>query len=286
MLVPDLTFISTVSAVLRSSAIPVFVDVDASCNLDLHHAAEKITPRSRAILFVQLYGGMTNSLQIEAFAEAHGLFVIEDAAQSFGARHGARKAGSTGHVGALSFDPTKVISAPGSGGAVVTDDPVVADRVRRLRFHGKEGDSILELGYNSQLPSLSAAILSVKLEQHQQWTEKRRSTAKFYDQTFADLPLARPSWDSNVFHIHHKYTIRTKVRDQLRAHLAAAGVPTQVHYAKPIHREPLFSGRNERDEDYPEATKISRETLSLPIHSHLTEGEVEQIAQTVRRFFA
>jgi dTDP-4-amino-4,6-dideoxygalactose transaminase len=285
VLVPDLTFIATISAVLRCGATPVFVDVDASCNLDLRRATEKITPLTRAMVFVQVYGGMSDPLQIQAFGDAHELFVIEDAAQSLGARYGARPAGSTGHVGALSFDPTKVVGAPGNGGAVVTDDPVVADRVRRLRFHGKEGDAILELGYNSQLPSLSAAVLSIKLEEHQRWTENRRHTAEFYDQVFAGLPLVRPRWDPDVFHIHHKYTIRAKMRDQLCAHLAAAGVPTQVHYANPIHREPLFGDRREHDGDYPEATVISRETLSLPIHSHLTETEVERIAQTVRRFF-
>jgi dTDP-4-amino-4,6-dideoxygalactose transaminase len=285
VLVPDLTFIASVSAILRCGAKPIFVDIDESCNLDLRRAAEKITPRSQAMLFVQLYGGMTDPAQIEAFANRHGLVLLEDAAQSFGARHGARLAGSTGHAAALSFDPTKVIGAPGSGGAVVTDDPAIAHRVRRLRLHGKEGDAFVELGYNSQLPSLAAAVLSLKLKEHKRWSANRQRTAEYYDRAFAGLPVSRPKWDREVFHMHHKYTIETPARDELREHLAGAGVPTQVHYATPIHKQALFSDRGERDEDFPQATRVSRETVSLPMHSHLTEEEIERIAQSVRRFF-
>lgn len=283
VLIPDLSFIATASAVLRIGAKPVPVDVDRACNLDLATAAARVTERTRAIVHVQLFGGMGDPAALDGFAAAHGLKVVEDAAQAFGAAYGTRLCGNVGDASALSFDPMKVLSAPGSGGAVLTDSPEVAQRARRLRYHGRESGDYVELGFNSQMPSLTAAVLSLKLKHLPRWTERRRAIAAHYRQCFAGLPVSFPEWDGAVEHVWHKFVLRCANRDGLAAALRKRGVPTMIHYPRPFHREPLIGVRP--DEDYPAATAHAVTTLSLPIHSHLTDGEVEHIAEAVRAFF-
>jgi dTDP-4-amino-4,6-dideoxygalactose transaminase len=280
VLTPDVSFIASAAAVLRTGAAPVFVDIDASCNLDLDRAAEVITERTRALLFVQLFGGMGDPVRIEAFAREHGLLVVEDAAQSFGARFAGRACGS---VSILSFDPMKVLSAPGSGGALLTDDGDLARRARRLRYHGKAQDRYLELGYNSQLPSLAAAVLSLKLERQPAWTARRRAIAELYRESFADLPIELPVRDPAVDHVWHKFTLRVAARDDLMGWLKAAGVPTLVHYPRPFHREDLF--RSDRQADFPRADHHAAHTLSLPIHAQLSDGELGRVVDAVAGFF-
>ena len=283
VLVPDLSFIATASSVLRAGARPVFVDVDESCNLDLDRAAARLTPRTRAILYVQLFGGMGDPAELEAFGRKHGLVVLEDGAQSFGARFAGRPCGSVGSVSALSFDPMKVLSAPGSGGAVLTDDPQSARRVRRLRYHGRENGVYVELGFNSQLPSIMAAVLSLKLTQQERWTERRKAIAAHFLATFADLPVGFPNWPSSVDHVWHKFVLRCEARDDLAAWLQARGIPTMIHYPRPFHREALFGMDN--DTTFPRADAHAASTLSLPIHAHLTPEQVDHITQSVIDFF-
>lgn len=284
VLVTTLSFLASATAIARTGARPVFVDVDARCNLDLARAAAQIGPRTRAMVFVHLFGGMTDPAALEAFARDHGIILIEDLAQAFGARHGDRPAGSAGLAGAVSFDPTKVIGAPGSGGAVVTDDPEVAARVRRLRLHGKDGDRFVELGYNSQMPSWTASILDLKLDHHVAWTARRRQIADEYRAGLAGLPIDFPESDASAHHVWHKFVLRTARRDALRAHLSAAGIPTMIHYPRPLHREPIFASM-QPDVDFPNALDHCARALSLPIHAHLARGQTAHIIDTVRRLF-
>ncbi|MDZ4371005.1 MAG: DegT/DnrJ/EryC1/StrS family aminotransferase [Phenylobacterium sp.] len=285
VLVPDFSFLASASAILRLGARPVFVDVGPDCTLDLDRAAASVTARTRALVHVQLFGGMAAPAAVEQFAADHDLILVEDFAQSFGAGLGGRRAGSMGLAGAVSFDPTKVLGAPGSGGAVVTDDDAVCARVRRLRYHGKEGGAFVELGYNSQMPSLTAAILSLKLARFESWRARRTQTAQHYLKAFEPLPLGRPLWPDDVRHVWHKFVVQTPHRDALAAYLAGQGVATAIHYATPFHREPLF-GPSGDDEDFPESSRLSRQSLSLPIHSHLRADEVERVAAAVTAFFS
>jgi dTDP-4-amino-4,6-dideoxygalactose transaminase len=280
VLAPDVSFIATAGAIARTGARPVFVDIDATGGLDLEKAARRVSERTRAMVYAHLFGSMGDPAKVEAFAAVHGLHLIEDAAQAFGARYAGRPAGSMGVISALSFDPMKVVSAPTTAGAVLTDDDALAARVRRLRYHGREQGACVEVGYNSQLSTIAAAVLAAKLDHHPAWTERRRDIARAYDAGLRSLPLALPQPDPAVEHVWHKFHLRTPRRDELAGRLAEMGVPTKVHYPRALHQEPLFSHENQ-DEDFPLACAYARETLSLPIHAHLSDAEVDRVIRSV-----
>lgn len=285
VLAPDMSFIASASAILRTGATPVFVDIDATCCLDLARAAEKLSPRTRAMVVVQMFGAMQDPVATEAFAARHRLAVVEDAAHSFGARHAGRPAGSVGAVSALSFDAMKVLSAPTTGGAVLTNDPRVAARVRRLRYHGREDGAYLELGYNSQLSALACAALSVKLRHVERWRRRRCELAAAYAEALSGLPLPSPEASPLVDHAWHKFTVQSTEREQLRSWLAERKVPTRVHYPSPFHREGLFGGGEGGDAAYPFASRHADRSLTLPLHAHLSDAEVEHILGSVRAYF-
>lgn len=284
VLVPAISFLASATSILRTGACPVFVDVDKNCQLDLAHAAALVTERTRAVVVVDLFGGMGNPACVEVFASEYRLLIVEDFAQAFGASYNGRRSGSIGIVGATSFDPTKVIGAPGSGGALATNDERIATRVRALRLHGKHGKHFVEMGYNSQLPSWTAAVLSLKLDFHSDWTAKRTAVAEIYKSAFAELPIDLPCWDAAVAHVWHKFVIFTEARDTLRERLAAVGVPTMIHYATPLFAEPLFNNTQDPSQ-FPGAVRHARQALSLPMHSYLADNEAHYIADAVTQFF-
>jgi dTDP-4-amino-4,6-dideoxygalactose transaminase len=268
VLVPAVSFIASGACVLRAGAVPVFVDVDPWLLMDLDAARAAVTPATRALIAVDLYGQTVAPEAFERFAAEHGLTLIEDAAQALG----ARSAGSIGDASCCSFDPTKTIAAPGSGGAVLTDREDLAAAVRRLRWHGRDADGRFSArGYNSQLPSASAAIVRDKLACDAAWTARRRAIAAAYDIALAGKPVGvAPGRD----HTFHKYVIRTPDRAALAARLNAAGVPTRIHYDRPLYREPVFGPVTR---ECPAAEQACREVLSLPIHAYLTDAEVERV---------
>jgi len=277
VLVPALSFVASATCVVRAGATPVFADVDERLLLDLDAARHAVGPRTRAVLAVELYGQMLDPHALEAFAARHGLALVEDAAQAPGARAAGRPAGSVGAISCLSFDPTKTLSAPGSGGAALTDDDALATRLRRLRWHGRGEDGrIAELGYNSQLPTAAAAVLRDKLRRDAAWSERRRAIAAAYDAALPGLPEA-----PGTVHARSKYVARVHDRDALRTRLERAGVPTAVHYPVPLHREPLLAERG-RSTPCPRAEQAAREVVSLPIHAFLTDAEVEQVLAAIR----
>lgn len=278
ILVPDFSFAATASSVLRAGAVPVFVDVDDAYELDLDHAASLVSPRTRALVVVDLFGRIGDAGEAERFTEEHGLVLVEDAAQTLGAARDGRAAGSVGAASCFSFDPTKVVSAPGSGGALVTDDEAVADRARELRLHGKAKSGEFErLGFNAQMSSLVAAVLSVKLAHEEEWLRARQATAAAYADALRPLAAVAPEQPADREHVFHKYVIRVNDRERVRAELEQRGVATLVHYPQTLSTLPFVANAPHRGGGE-HAAALTRDVVSLPINAHLRPDEVEQVA--------
>ena len=274
---PAISFIASASCVLRAGAVPVFADVDEHLLLDPAAARAALSPRTRAILAVDLFGQVVDAPALQALADEHGVALVEDAAQALGAAR-RRAPARSASLSCCSFDPTKTVAAPGSGGAVLTDDDDLAAHLRRLRWHGRDGDGRhVELGFNSQLPTASAAILHDKLvHDDRAWTRAgtrspRATTTR--SQARRTRPIGVAPGRTHVF---HKYVVRSPDRDALREHLRGHGIPTLVHYAAPLARQPMFDGRC-RELPCPVAERACAEVLSLPIHAQLTDAEVERV---------
>jgi len=290
VLVTSFSFIASVSCVLRTGATPVFCDIDPTTfHLDPQSAAGMISHKTRAIVYPSLFGVLTDPEPLLSLARKHHLLFIEDSAQSLGATFFERPAGSFGDLACLSFDPTKVIPAPGSGGAVVTDDTAWAERIRRLRYHGKAHGSFLELGYNSQMPSLTAALLSFKLTQRGQWEDRRRHVASRYGETLDRLGIP---WQKDTLqskHIYHKFVILLEnevERDRVMAAMKATGIAVMIHYRALLSEAPCSQEAGHRSDDLPNAKAISQRILSLPIHPWLTDAEVDAVCQALHRSIA
>lgn len=283
VIVPDLSFVATAAAVVRSGARPVWADVDEHGLLDLDAATDAVGPATAAVVAVSLYGRPLDPSAFEGFAARHGLALIEDAAQAFGATRDGRPAGAVGRAGCMSFDPTKPLAAPGSGGAVLTDDDALAATCRSLRLHGRdEHGRFTQPGYNSQLPTVAAAALAIKLELEPAWRARRRAIAAAYAAALAGTDgVALPGDPPGGEHCYSKYVIRVAERDRLRATLAEAGIPALVHYPHPLREHPLFAAYD--GGDAPRAREVARTVLSLPMHPFLTDEEVARVAAGLAR---
>ena len=282
VITPALSFVASASTIVMVGATPVFVDIEPQTYaLDVRALERAITPRTRGIVAVHLYGHPAPMDVIVPLARAHGLFVIEDAAQAIGSAQGGRPVGAWCDLTCLSFYPTKNLGACGDAGMVLTDRDDLAERVRRLRHHGDGGRyRHLELGFSSRLDELQAAILRVKLEHVDEWTAACRRIAARYDAVLADAPLTRPVERPGARHVYHLYTVRHPRRDAMAKALADLGIGTAVHYPIPIPAQPMFGGDAGA---WPEAARASREVLSLPCFAELTDDEVEEVARSVRR---
>jgi UDP-N-acetyl-3-dehydro-alpha-D-glucosamine 3-aminotranferase len=281
------SFVASATAILHVGARPVFADVDpATLALDPDRAAAAITGRTRALLPVHLYGLPAAMGPLRAVAEPHGLALLEDAAQAFGATLGGRAAGGLGTAAAFSFYPTKNLGACGDAGLVTTRDPDLAARLRRLRNHGQvQKYDHVELGWTSRLDELQAAILRVKLRHLEAWTAARRRIALRYTEGLAGLPLGLPSERPGARHVYHQYTVRTPRRDALARHLADAGIGTACHYPQPIPGQPLFRSLGYDASAYPAAWAAAQTVLSLPCFPELTDAEVDAVVTSIRAFF-
>jgi dTDP-4-amino-4,6-dideoxygalactose transaminase len=285
VIVPDFSFVASASCVARLGAIPVFADIDETGNLDLTAAANLVTEQTRAVIVVHLYGQMMDPSLVEAFAQEHGLILIEDAAQAFGASFNGRAAGSLGIASCFSFDPTKTVGAPGSGGIVLTDDDGIAERVRRLRYHGRTEDgNFAEVGFNSQMPTLTAAILSFKIGESDAWLARRREIATYYLEGLSPRDMILPMEKEGSTHVYHKFVVRTKDRDGLKSRLEQAGVQTMIHYAFPLHSQPCFRSPGNRSANAV-ALEFSQQVLSLPIHPFLDDEEIHIVMRSIRDIF-
>jgi len=283
VLVPALTAIATIAAIVAASARPVLVDVDpTTLTIDTTRLSDMLSRRSRAILPVHLYGRCADMDAVNAFAGEHGLTVVEDASHAHGAELRGRRAGSLGTAAAFSFYPTKNLGALGDGGAVVTDDAEIAGRVRLLRAHGMDGDrGALHRSGNSRLDEIHAAVLLVKLRHLHAWTERRRAIAEAYTRGLAKLDgLVTPADDRDGRHVFHLFVVRHPQRDQLRERLHQDGIGTATHYSLAAHEHPAYR-RVRRSASLVHSERAAREVLSIPLHPALSDAEVERVIGSV-----
>ncbi len=283
------TAVATVAAVLAVGATPVLVDVEPDFyTLDPARLAPAVTPRSKAVIAVHLYGQAADMAAIGRIARAHGLPVIEDCAQAVGARFGERRVGAIGDIGCFSFYPTKNLGAIGDGGMVVTGDAELAAKLRRLRQYGwDERRETHHPGLNSRLDPLQAAILGVKLPALDADNTRRAAIARRYDAALAGLPLTPPPVRPQTRHAYHLYVAAGADRTGLAAHLAQRGIGTAVHYPVPVHRQKGYAARvRVPREGLPVTERLVERIVSLPMFPELDDGEVARVIEAVRSFFA
>lgn len=288
VLVPNFTFAASATCILRLGAKPILVDIDENFALDLNQAQSLINPKTKAIIFVHLFGQMHDPSTIEHFSKQNNLVLVEDAAQSLGAKYENRVAGSMGLTSCISFDPTKTISAPGSGGVLTTDDSKIASLVRSFRYHGKDVGSktFNRLGYNSQMSTIAAALISQKLNYLEKWEDRRIAIAQIYKENLINLSqITLPKYIKESQNIYHKFVLEVEQRDNLFNHLKNSKIGSAIHYDTPLHREPIFDFLNLDDEKFPMSLNKSKKVISLPIHPFLTDSEIEIIIQTIKLFY-
>jgi dTDP-4-amino-4,6-dideoxygalactose transaminase len=286
------TFFATAGTIHNAGGTPVFVDIQADTfNIDPAAVKRAVTPRTRAIMPVHLYGQMADMLELMSIAKARGLKLIEDAAQAIGARRKIdgewRMAGELGWVTGYSFFPSKNLGAWGDGGMMVTSDDAAAERLKKLRLHGGAKQYHHdEVGTNSRLDSLQAAILLAKLPHLSQWSAARRAHAAYYSQALAGVPQVKtPVVDPANEHIFHQYTLRAERRDELLAHLKKEGIGHAVYYPVPLHRQPCFAYLGYKEGSLPQAERAAREAISLPIYSELTRSQLDRVIDAIRGFY-
>ncbi len=279
------TAVATVCAVERAGALPVLVDVDErTFTIDPHAAEAAITPRTRAIVPVHLYGHPADMDAVMALARRHGLAVVEDCAQAHGARWRGRLVGTIGDLGAFSFYPTKNLGALGDAGAVVARDEQLAARLRRLRNYGqRERYEHVEAGQNSRLDELQAAFLRVKLAHLDAHNAERRRLAALYARGLAGAPLRLPEIAAGAEHVFHLFVVRHPERNRLRAELAAAGIGTLIHYPAPVHLQPVYAYLRERCGALPVTEQLTREIVSLPLFVGLGDERVARVVEAIER---
>ncbi len=282
------TFIATVSAIDYTGARPVFVDIDpVTFTIDPNQIAAAITPRTKAIIPVHLYGQPADMDPIMVIARKYGLAVIEDAAQAHGAEYKGRRVGSIGDLGCFSFYPGKNLGAYGEGGAVTTNNPELARMIRMLRDWGAERRYHHDLkGFNYRMEGIQGAILRVKMNYIEHWTELRRAAAARYDAMLAPMGIRTPTAFPDRRHVYHIYAIRDRQRDALQAYLNDRGISTGIHYPIPVHLQKAFAELGYRLGDFPQAEAAAAEVLSLPMFPELTVEQQQVVAQALQGWMA
>ena len=280
------TFYATAEAINQAGAMPVFVDIAPdTCNLDPTKIEAAITPRTRAIIPVHLYGQSADMDEILSIARQHGLRVIEDAAQAHAAEHHGRRCGSLGDLACFSFYPSKNLGCYGDGGMVTGSDPELLARIRRLRDHGRVGKyEHVELGWGSRLDALQAAILGAKLPHLERWTAQRRAAAARYNDLLAGAEVVTPTARPYNRHVYYCYVIRAPRRDALAAHLTAQGIDTVVHYPIPMHLQPAYREMGLGPGTFPVAEAAAQQVLSLPMFPEISPDQQQRVAGAVRSF--
>lgn len=279
------TFVATVAAIRYVGARVVFVDIDArSFAIDVRQIERAITPRTKAVIPVHLYGQPADIDPLREIAARHGLTIIEDAAQAHGARYKGRAAGSLGDAGCFSFYPSKNLGAYGEGGIVTTNRDDLADRIRLLRNWGQRTKyEHVIAGYNARMQGLQAAILRVKLRHLAEWNERRREHAARYNTLLADSGVTLPEELPYARHVYHQYTVRSGERDRLRALLRSAQIQTGLHYPIPVHLQPAYADARYGVGAFPESERAAAEVLSLPMFPQMTGAQLQAVADEVRR---
>jgi UDP-2-acetamido-2-deoxy-ribo-hexuluronate aminotransferase len=291
----DFTFIATVEVVALLGLKLILADPDpGTFNISVEAIKKAITPRTKAIVPVHLFGQCADMESIMDIARIHDLYVIEDAAQATGADYifsdcTKRKAGTIGHIGTTSFFPSKNLGCYGDGGALYTNDDNYAKKLRSIANHGmKERYHYDDIGVNSRLDTIQAAVLRVKLKYLSQFNETRRAVADFYDKAFAGIPhLTVPQRSEYSSHIFHQYTIRVKNgrRDELKKYLESMKIPSMVYYPGPLHLQEAYRNLGYGEDDFPVTTELCREVLSLPMHPDMEQDQLDFIASCIIKFF-
>lgn len=283
VLVPDFTFIATAEVVALLGAVPVFVDIKPDTyNMDPSLLEAKISPRTRGIIPVSLFGQCADMDEINAIAEKHGLWVMEDAAQSYGATYKGRKSCTLSEMACTSFFPAKPLGCYGDGGAVFTSDQDLAEKIRMILNHGQEKRYHHKLiGINGRLDTLQAAILKVKLRHFDQEMEAKQQVARWYTERLSGSVKLQKIENYN-YSVWAQYTIAHEMRDSILEHLKKKGIPTAIHYPIPLHRQEAFSYLNANDSEFPVSNEMCRNVFSLPMHPFLTEKEVDFVSQVIK----
>lgn len=277
------TCVPTIVGIEQAGAVPVLVDPDSTTfTIDPERAEQAITPRTRALVPVHLYGQMADMRALVELCESRGLALVEDCAQAHGARFHGAPAGSFGHAASFSFYPTKNLGALGDGGAVVSSDEQVATRARMLRTYGEQKRFVHVIrGRNSRLDALQAAVLAAKLPRLESRNERRRALARRYSEAFAETDLVLPTEASGRYHVYHLYVVRSADRDGFRGRLEGRGVQTAVHYPLPVHLQPAYRDLGRRDASLSVAEALATEIVSLPLYPELTDEEVSWCIEAV-----
>lgn len=286
VIIPAYTFFATAGSVMSVGAQPVVVDIDPqSYQMDANRIEAAVTPKTRAIIPVHLYGHPSDMNPILEIARKHDLKIIEDNAQGYGAEYLGRKTGAMGDVGCLSFFPTKNLGAYGDGGMAVTNDDALAGQMRMLRAHGWKKKYYSEMvGYNSRLDALQAAILQAKFPHVDAWNEKRRELSKRYNEHLAPLGITTPVEREWAKHVYHLYIIRHEKRNALQAFLKEKGIASEVYYPIPPHLADPCRKFGYKEGDFPHAEKAARETLALPLYPELTLAQQDEVIAAVKDF--
>jgi len=286
------TFFATGAAIARVGATPVFVDIDPQTyNLDPDRVEAAITPHTRAILPVHLYGHCADMTALMQIGRRRNLPVIEDAAQAMGAECHGKRAGSIGLIGCFSFYPTKNLGGVGDGGILTTNDDDLAQRLKRLRVHGGRTEyEHAEIGINSRLDAIQAAVLAVKLRHVDEWSEHRRQRAEQYTELLEEAKLTEkvipPFITAGSRHIFHQYVVRVaENRDALMKHFATNGISTKVYYPVPLHLQECFEYLGHRQGDFPNAESAALETMALPLFPEITQDQMAYVVNTIQSFF-
>lgn len=297
VIVPTFTYVATAEVIALLGLRPILVDVDSkSFNIDIEAASRLITPRTKAIVPVHLYGQCANMEQIMKFAESHNLYVVEDTAQAIGAEvkfsdGSTRKAGTIGHIGTTSFFPSKNLGCFGDGGALFTNDDNLAAELKMIANHGQRIKYYHDVvGVNSRLDTIQAAVLDVKLKHLDSYCEARQKAAAFYDSALKQVEqITIPFRSSFSTHVFHQYTIKIdehNSRDELKSYLAEQGIPSMIYYPLPLHEQKAYLEFMREDMDFPISTSLCNSVLSLPMHTHLKIEEQDFIVQHIKSFFS
>ena len=289
VILPPFTFVATGSAVSALGAKPVFADIDSETfNVHPDEISKRVTPRTRAILVVHLYGLAADMDPIRDTARHHGISVVEDNAQAIGARYKGNPTGALGDIACVSFYPTKNLGAYGDAGMIVTNSREIDARLRTLRNHGQASRySSVEPGWNSRLDEIQAAILRVKLRYLADWERARRAHAAHYSKLLATVgEVKTPRTPEGYEHVFHQYTIRVPRRNELQKYLSDRTIGNAVYYPVPLHLQPIYASLGHGPGAFPEAERAANEVLSLPMFPELQAGQIERVAKAVAGFFA
>jgi len=278
VLVPNISFVATIGAIIRCGAIPVCIDTHEDGNINFDKASLSVGEKTKAMIFVHLYGKLVDPNVVTSFLNAHDIAIVEDAAQAFGVKRNGISAGSYGTISCFSFDPTKIIAAAGSGGAVLTDDAPLLDSIKRLRYHGFDRDrNWVQEGGNSNLSAINAALLISKIKKNKKWKIRRQEIATYYNENLRNVKIL-PAVKFEE-HSYHKYVIKVQNRDTFMKSLIEKGVECKIHYNRTLYDMVVGKTEVQKHDNLPKSRQMCKEVVSLPMHPYLSDSEIQYVTE-------